>query len=64
MDDTLSVSVPVLDTVNVCATDEPMLTLPKESEVVDREMAGANIADACADAALLLLELSAAAILK
>ena len=64
IDVTLSVSVPVFDTVTVCATDEPMLTAPKDTETDERLIPGANVADACADAALLLLELSAAAILK
>ena len=62
--DILSVSVPVLDTVNVCATDEPTTTFPSESETDERLIAGASVADACAEIPLLFPELSTAAILK
>jgi len=45
MDDTRSVSVPVLETVKVCVPGvPPTVTLPKESEVVDNKMPGVPVA--------------------
>ena len=35
MPDTVSVAVPVLDTVNVCVPDDPMPTFPNDSEEDD-----------------------------
>ena len=44
IDVTLSVSVPVFDTVNVCAKDDPIPTLPKARDTTDREMPGVPVA--------------------